>query len=1061
MPLPKKTPEPLSGSYHISQDGDIITASIQGKMTAQVVRGIAAALTEAANKLRAQGKRPVAFIDASTLKFSDSESGGRTEGRRLIPDIPVEGVAVYGRAHIGMLVEYIGRALGMGDKLRYFSDKRSALSWLRGETKPQQPRSSVGLVVGIIVALIGAVTLFGWQTGNPYILNQFAHLRPMNPVAAVGLVTLGVAFFCYWRGAYRLLRLLGWVGVGLGVAALLPLNIDTVLYGDTLRAIGAHTELADSAAVCFILSGILGLLAGRDEKWVQPTQYAAAALMGAIAAVNLYGQLYARDVVYGISGSFVMAFSLSCAFLITATAMVILILLRSSRGALQRVTRSGWLIVIALVFVQCVTYLSWAQAKERNTTEASQAFLAKAKDINEEVNVRLQAYVGALRGFRGLFAASTNVSQGDFEAYYASLDLAKTYPGLRTIAFISAVRTADLPAFVAERRADNSLVPGGHPQFTIQNQTAEPLHFIATYVAGTATSPSFGNDVTSVPGRSAIYNAALQADGNYSSGTITFPASATAPAAEGFFIATPVSTAESPSPIGVVSANFNYSDFFGSIINSSIEDKDLNSLAISVRDSADGEPIYESGQKLDGTDLLTNKITVSLAQNQSWEVQVQAPANFGISANQIRLSNFVVWSGQLFTILLVGIFVLQIRARGRALALADTVTEDLQIERDNIAALHKKDEAILAGIGEGLIVVDRFGKIEITNAAAARLFGLNQQDMIGKNVLTVARATDEKGQPIPDEKRPFVLSLQQKKIITATINYIRNDGRQFPAKVTVAPILLRDQLIGTIEVFSDISRERQLEHMKDEFLSVASHELRTPMGAIRANLSMILSGDYGRVNKGLVEPLTDMKDSTVRLVELVSDLLNVARIEAGRMLFTLTHVGIADITRSVVASLAPLGKEKGVRIALAAQSANAQVQADVDKIKQVLTNLIGNSLKFTDKGSIIIDVQPHKDVVEVTVTDTGIGITPDDQSKLFSKFKQITSAQAGKPAGTGLGLYVSREMVRKMGGDMWIKSSVAGKGSTFAFTIPVVGSAAAAKAKQGLDREAHIQPDQK
>ncbi len=415
----------------------------------------------------------------------------------------------------------------------------------------------------------------------------------------------------------------------------------------------------------------------------------------------------------------------------------------------------------------------------------------------------------------------------------------------------------------------------------------------------------------------------------------------------------------------------------------------------------------------------------------------------------------------MFTILLGIIFVLQIRARGRALALADAVTEDLQIERDNIAALHKKDEAILASLGEGLVVVDRFGKIELTNAAAARILGVTQEGMIGKSALSVMRATDDKGQPIPDEKRPFERALKQKEAVTTRLNYVRKDGKHIPVKLNVAPILLRDQVIGTIAVFSDISKELQLERMKDEFLSVASHELRTPMGAIRANLAMILGGDYGKVNKDLVEPLTDMKDSTVRLVELVNDLLNVARIESGRMQFILSDFPIAEAVRGVVANLAPLGKEKGVHISFAKDKVDATVQADSDKLKQVLTNLIGNSLKFTDEGSIIIDIQPQKNAVEVTVVDTGIGITPDDQNKLFNKFKQITSAQAGKPAGTGLGLYISREIVRKMGGDMWIKSSTPGKGSTFAFTLPLDASPNALAAKKSLDQETTANPDQK
>ncbi len=1044
-----------TGSYQLSQNGDVVTIVLKGKMADEVIRSLGQELVTLAHTIRQHGGRPTALIDVSALGFADRNTTGRKEAKRFLAETPMEAWAIFGSSQPGMVIEYTGRSVGLGDRIHYFPDRQGAESWLRGEISPQSHRSSVGLVIGISLGLIGTAGLIGWLIDEPVLTRILPSLRPINPVAAAGLVTLGVAFFCYWIGALKPLRILGWTGIILGATSLLPLQLDMLLFADKLQAAGAHVQLADSAAICFILSGLLGLLANRTERWVQPAEYTFAGLMGLIAAFNIYGQLYAYDFIYSINDSFVMALSLAIAFLITSIGMVILVVLRRTRSALQRVSRTGWLVVIALICVQVATYGAWVQSKERTAGEARHTFTTKATEIDEQVNTRIQAYVNTLHGFRGLFAASTDVSQGDFEAYYSSLNLTQTYPGLRSIALISAVKTSDLPAFVAKQKADNSLLPGGRPQFKIQEQSAEPLHFISTYASGTPTSSILGRDLTSLAGRSTIYNNALKSDGYYSSGTITFPATSTQAAAKGFFIATPVRTASSSTSIGVVSANFNYTDFFGTILKTA--DKDLS---ISVSDTTDNTPIYTSGPKINSSNRLAQEFTVSLAKNQSWRVAVQAPVTFGVSANQNRLSTSILFFGQLFTLLLAGIFVIQIRARGQALALADAATADLQIERDNIAALHIKDEAMLAGIGEGLIVVDKTGKIEVVNNAATELLGYESSEMIDQNILTVLRATNEKGEVIPESKRPHQVALKHSKIVTSKLNYIRKDYRQLPVKSTVAPIMLRGKLIGAIEVFGDITREKQLEHMKDEFLSVASHELRTPMGAIRANLSMIIGGDYGPVNKDLLEPLSDMKNSTIRLVELVSDLLNVARIEAGRMQFSLDNFDVTDAAHTVVADLFPLGKEKGVHISLVKHRGAKLVQGDVDKVKQVLINLIGNSLKFTDKGSITVTVTPQDAQVEIAVTDTGIGITPDDQKKLFGKFNQITSAQAGKPAGTGLGLYISREMIRKMGGDMWIKDSTITQGSTFAFTLPLADSASAKKAKHAVEQEAKLHPDQ-
>lgn len=1030
--------------------------ALHGQITSQTITNLAKEIDQLAKKIQQDGEKPVALIDASAIHFRDVDSAVRRQSRQLLSETSVQNWAIYGKARIGMLVDYIGRASGATSKMHYFSDKTQALAWLRGEIMPHQPHSSVAFIIGLTLLGIGLTSLAGWHFGNQTLTSILPNLRPINPVAAGGLVALGIAFFCYWLNALKPLRFLGFIGIGLGIVALLPLPIDHILYPNAVQSAGSHTVLADSAALCFILSGILGLLANRNGKWVQPAEYICAALMGFIALFNIYGQLYTVDFIYGINTTFVMAFNLAIAFFITSIGMTILVLLRRSSTALQRVTRSGWVIIVVLVLIQAATYASWSQAKERNADESRHAFSVRTTEINDQVNTRLQAYVSALHGFRGLFIASSNVTQGDFEAYYKALNLKQTYPGVRAMAFIAAVPTEQLPAFVAARRADTSLYPGGNPEFKITQQSHQPLHFISTYAADTPNTSFAGRDLTSIPGRSAIYNAALQSSGYHSSGSITFSASATQPAARGFFIATPVRTANNSQPIGVVTANFSYKDFFAAVLRNAGNDR----LAITIKEIGTGETIYASGKQPNGSGLHDQKINVRFAENQWWQIDVKAPANFGITTGQSRIPNSVLFFGNLFTLLLAGLFIQQLRARSQALALADAVTEDLQIERDTIAALHSKDEAMLAGLGEGLIVVDPKGTIEITNYAAAQLLGFTEDELKGKNVIEALRVLDDKGELIPPAQRPFEKVLKSRKVISTRLTYIRKDYSQLPVKVTVSPIILRNELIGAIEVFSDITKEKQLERMKDEFLSVASHELRTPMGAIRANLSMILGGDYGPVNKDLVEPLTDMKASTIRLVELVNDLLNVARIEAGRMRFTLSEFNINDIAKSVATELSPLGKEKGVEVKFTTKKGLLAVQADTDKVTQILTNLVGNSLKFTDTGSITISTAIQDDHVEICVTDTGIGITPEDQKKLFGKFNQITSAQAGKPAGTGLGLYISREMARHMGGDMWIKQAAYGKGSTFAFTIPLAGTTSAKKAKRAISQEAKQHPDQ-
>lgn len=233
---------------------------------------------------------------------------------------------------------------------------------------------------------------------------------------------------------------------------------------------------------------------------------------------------------------------------------------------------------------------------------------------------------------------------------------------------------------------------------------------------------------------------------------------------------------------------------------------------------------------------------------------------------------------------------------------------------------------------------------------------------------------------------------------------------------------------------------QELDKLKDEFVYLASHELRTPMTAIKSYLWMTLQGDAGVLNDTQKLYLDRAYSSVDRMIKLVNDMLNISRIESGRVTVELQNVDIYKLTQDVVMEFQPRASELGVNIVISPVAQLPQVLADSDKIKEVLFNLIGNSLKFTPKsGTITISFSQNNGMVEIKVSDTGAGISPENISKLFQKFNMLPESYANNKSasGSGLGLYISRSIVELHRGKIWASSEGMGKGAQFIFTLKV------------------------
>ncbi len=259
--------------------------------------------------------------------------------------------------------------------------------------------------------------------------------------------------------------------------------------------------------------------------------------------------------------------------------------------------------------------------------------------------------------------------------------------------------------------------------------------------------------------------------------------------------------------------------------------------------------------------------------------------------------------------------------------------------------------------------------------------------------------------------------------------------------VTVAVVILllavNSKLFQYTVLFEKL---KEVDQMKDEFISVASHELRTPITAIRGYLEMVLDGSFGPIPDQAKSSLRIVDQSAERLAVLVEDLLNVSRIEQGRLDLELADVDPLPVLREVIAELMPMASEKQLRLAYAGPDTLPVIKVNRDRFKQVLVNLVGNGLKYTPKGSVTVEPELKDDALRIKVADTGVGMSPKDLERLFTKFYRIRTEQTKDIGGTGLGLWITKQIVEKMNGGIEVES-IEGVGSQFIVTFP----AAAAK----------------
>jgi len=367
--------------------------------------------------------------------------------------------------------------------------------------------------------------------------------------------------------------------------------------------------------------------------------------------------------------------------------------------------------------------------------------------------------------------------------------------------------------------------------------------------------------------------------------------------------------------------------------------------------------------------------------------------------------------------------------------LIQTLREDTeQLEEERARA-----DAIFLGIGDGALVTDENGNISRVNKVLADLLGFEVEDMIGKWYPKTVVAVNENGKLLSTMERPISKALITGKPASGRYFLKTKDGQPVPIAVTSSPILLNGRPIGTIQIFKDISLEYQIDKMKSEFISIASHQLRTPLTSVITNAHMLADGYVGQLTEEQQAFIDNIVYSSGRMHELISTLLNITRIEAGKVAVNPVPTDLLRLAEEINSELKPRMDQKNQKLE-AKLKAHKPIVTDPLLLREVMANLLSNAVKYTPEGGkITVSLNEEKDHITYTVKDTGYGIPAADRRKIFTKFFRATNIVAKESVGTGLGLYMVKGIADNLGAKLWFESKE-NIGTSFHISLPKKGS---------------------
>jgi len=740
------------------------------------------------------------------------------------------------------------------------------------------------------------------------------------------------------------------------------------------------------------------------------------------------------------------------------------------------------LTAVAFLVGLVLTVIGYHQSRQHYEAEAKARFDRLADRLGDEVQRRINQPLYGLKGARGVFAASNTVERLEFRAYVDSRDLRREFPGVLGFGFIQRVMRADLPAFIAAERADAA------PDFTVVTSGDAPDLYIIKFLDPLESNrESWGFDAGSEPlRRMAIERAVHTGEPTLSYRIILRSARPGGAQRTGFYYLLPVyrngSRPATPAEreaalVGLVNARIAMDEAMSGLMDGA---DGLIDVEVYEGNSHNRQSLlYDADDILVGADdgpkptdfggRMFQLVTPAAIGGREWTLVMTTTKKFEATVER-KVPVFTALGGTLMSVLLAGIVLALSLSRSRAEQLAEEMTTSLrasEAEARRLAAVAGANEQRLGAMtaqAPGVIfqfevTPDDQRSFPFISAGYRELFGRDPDEVRKRSAVLLTTVH-------PEDRRAVHASLEQAIKATApwdqNFRIIRPDGGVRWIHASSSAVRQPDGTRVWFGVLADttdqqearvaaeelnkkleaaVIKAEQANIAKSQFLATMSHEIRTPMNGVIGMTSLLLDTPLNGQQKEFAEIIRYSGES---LLTLINDILDFSKIEAGRFDLENEVFNVRECVESALDLLSAKAAEKGLDLLYEiAEGVPREMRGDVTRLRQILVNLAGNALKFTEQGEVELTVRPvplapgapdQPRELQFAVRDTGIGIPPEAQGRLFSSFTQVDASTTRKYGGTGLGLAISKRLAELMGGRMWLESEP-GRGSTFFFTL--------------------------